>query len=160
VHKSKTTKEGDTVTQQEQVEPYLSRVADVLESLDPHGRPDGIGDADAPVLPYRCAAIGATPARPQLNHLKSTQKSETLVCGPPSHPQCDGIDHHEPTTLHELQLGNYAAPEEGRGRSLMKDQTKQMTFCAKLRNARCSNRRASGPNRFVDLNHRRANSPN
>jgi hypothetical protein len=33
----------------------------------------------------------------------------------------------------------------------MKDQTKQTTFCAKLRNARWSNRRASGPNRFVDL---------
>ena len=33
----------------------------------------------------------------------------------------------------------------------MKDQTKQTTFCAKLRNARCSNRRASDPNRFVDL---------
>jgi hypothetical protein len=33
----------------------------------------------------------------------------------------------------------------------MKDQMKQTTFCAKLRNARCSNRRASGPNRFVDL---------
>ncbi|BAS98439.1 Os06g0592950, partial [Oryza sativa Japonica Group] len=37
----------------------------------------------------------------------------------------------------------------------MKDQTKQTTFCAKLRNARWSNRRASGPNRFVDLNERR-----
>uniref|UniRef100_A0A0A9CS29 Uncharacterized protein n=1 Tax=Arundo donax TaxID=35708 RepID=A0A0A9CS29_ARUDO len=33
---------------------------------------------------------------------------------------------------------------------IMNDQTKQTTFCAKLRNARCSNRRASGPNRFVD----------
>jgi hypothetical protein len=33
----------------------------------------------------------------------------------------------------------------------MKDQTKQTTFCAKLRKARWSNRRASGPNRFVDL---------
>lgn len=33
---------------------------------------------------------------------------------------------------------------------IMKDQTKQTTFCAKLRNARWSNRRASGPNRFVD----------
>ena len=61
---------------------------------------------------------------------------------------------HETSTRNHRQkceMQHRGARERGRSCSLMKDQMKQTTFCAKLRNARWSNRRASGPNRFVDL---------
>lgn len=96
---------------------------------------------------------------------KAAEMSGTLVCS--RHPR-RGLEETEPITTSPRRCAKCAIrqPCGARGRvggselSLRKDQTKHTTFCAKLRNARCSNRRASGPNRFVDLNHRRANSPN
>jgi hypothetical protein len=84
---------------------------------------------------------------------KAEEMSGTLVCS--RHPRRgDGTDHHESTTLREMR-NQTAMRREREGVSSHLGRTrrsiKHTTFCAKLRNARCSNRRASGPNRFVDL---------
>jgi hypothetical protein len=122
----------------------LSGVADVLERFDPHGRPDGVGNTDAPVLPQRRVTCGATPTRPQFDHCANQPE----------------VNHHRLERHRSCAKCNCSTTQRGRGRgagrSLMKDKTKQTTFCAKLRNARWSNRRASGPNRFVDLDRERA----
>ena len=122
----------EKLTNNKRVETCLGWVADILQCFNSHSWTNRICNASTPVRPPRSTAITTT--GPKLYHcLLHTITTE-------SH-----LHHH-------LRKGE---DEKARKRvklnSLMNDQIKHTTFCAKLRNERCSNLFSSGPNLLVDL---------